>query len=360
MTSLGGFFLAGTNVGAVYLDLRLDVKELQRGLGDVERDVGLLGSVFGRLQGDILRIFSNQEFAPVFRTFGELGEGMQPVRSGLGGLWDGFDRLVRQVPDFTQRLRDNVGAQGMAEGALGRLAGRTGDFERSVDGMINRLGEVPFGQLEQSAGGFGTAIEGLTERSGVFSGRWREVMLGAREYAQETGRGFERIFGGDIPGSWRGMLGCMEGGWSNAWTGMKQAFGGIINRIIGGLNNMIGGLNRFQVNLPDWMGGGRFGFNIPKIPLVPALARGGIVDAPTLALVGERGREAVLPLENNTGWMADLANVLAEAVAANQAYARPYGEARVNLYMDGAKLAEGIVDDLRHEVERRDLKLFWS
>ena len=41
---------------------------------------------------------------------------------------------------------------------------------------------------------------------------------------------------------------------------------------------------------------------------VPMLAKGGIVDSPTMAIIGEAGKEAVMPLENNTGWITDLAN----------------------------------------------------
>lgn len=36
---------------------------------------------------------------------------------------------------------------------------------------------------------------------------------------------------------------------------------------------------------------------------IPRLANGGITTGSTLANIGEAGREAVLPLENNTGWM---------------------------------------------------------
>ena len=45
-------------------------------------------------------------------------------------------------------------------------------------------------------------------------------------------------------------------------------------------------------------------FNIPNIPY---LAKGGIIDEPTLAMVGEAGKEAVVPLENNTEWMKTVA-----------------------------------------------------
>lgn len=41
---------------------------------------------------------------------------------------------------------------------------------------------------------------------------------------------------------------------------------------------------------------------------IPKLAKGGIVHQPTQAIIGEAGREAVLPLENNTDWMDDLAS----------------------------------------------------
>lgn len=40
---------------------------------------------------------------------------------------------------------------------------------------------------------------------------------------------------------------------------------------------------------------------------VPMLAKGGIIDSPTLAMIGEAGKEAVMPLENNTGWISELA-----------------------------------------------------
>lgn len=49
----------------------------------------------------------------------------------------------------------------------------------------------------------------------------------------------------------------------------------------------------------------------------PALATGGIVTSPTLAMVGEAGKEAVLPLENNTAWLDALADKLANKMGRN-------------------------------------------
>jgi hypothetical protein len=36
--------------------------------------------------------------------------------------------------------------------------------------------------------------------------------------------------------------------------------------MIGGVNKLIRGLNSLSVDIPDWMGGGSIGFDIPEIP----------------------------------------------------------------------------------------------
>ena len=347
--------MAGTNVGAVYIDLKLNVKELQRGIADIGKEVGGLEGVFDRLQEGIVRMFSHEGFSPLLEAFDGLSEGINPVQSGLELIQEGFSGLLERVPVLTQEFLENIGAQDLVQEALERLTGRTWELDESVLGLSDNLTAMPFSYLEGAVYDFGGAIGEVDEKSQLFGENWRGMLEGAKQDAQDAGKSFGEIFGVEIPETWSNMLGGLRDGWSDAWTGMKQAFHGIINRIIGGINNMIGGLNSFRVDLPGWLGGGSFGFNIPKLPTIPALANGGIVAAPTLALVGERGREAVLPLDNNTGWMADLANVLAETIVANQAYGRGGSESAVNLYLDGRRVAEGIIDDLYAEAGRRDL-----
>ena len=45
---------------------------------------------------------------------------------------------------------------------------------------------------------------------------------------------------------------------------------------------------------------------------MPKLAKGGVIDSATLAVVGEQGKEAVVPLENNLEWLDKLAGMLTE------------------------------------------------
>ena len=104
--------------------------------------------------------------------------------------------------------------------------------------------------------------------------------------------------------------------WKEIWDGIKTATSaawdfieGIVNTIGNGIKSMIGlikaeinglislvnkaiqAIDAIHVTLPFGMG--TIGFNIPTIPL---LAEGGIVTKPTLAMIGEAGSEAVIPL----------------------------------------------------------------
>ena len=92
-----------------------------------------------------------------------------------------------------------------------------------------------------------------------------------------------------------------------------QMFENMVNRVINGINSLISGFNSIGFDLPDFLGGGSWHPSIPTIPTVnlPRLANGGVTTGMTLAEIGEAGKEAVLPLENNTGWMDDLASKLA-------------------------------------------------
>ena len=124
------------------------------------------------------------------------------------------------------------------------------------------------------------------------------------------------------------IAGVFTGNWKRAWSGIVNIFGGImnglksvvkqpLNGVISLVNAAIGGLNRISVSIPDFVpgyGGKKFGINIPKIPY---LAKGGIIDFPTLAMVGEAGKEAVVPLENNTGGLDILAEKLSSRMAGN-------------------------------------------
>ena len=154
---------------------------------------------------------------------------------------------------------------------------------------------------------FGAAWSGVqsiwSAATGWFTGIWNGIKGAFKP--NMISDAFSNAWGA-IKDAWGGAAGWFQG----IWDGISAGFRGAINAIIKGMNWLIRGLNKIHFSIPDWVpgaGGKSFGINIGEIPL---LAKGGVVDKKTLAMLGEHGKEAVLPLEQNTKWIKDLARAL--------------------------------------------------
>lgn len=108
--------------------------------------------------------------------------------------------------------------------------------------------------------------------------------------------------------------------WADKFNSIKQgakaALNGLISVVENAVNGIIRKINTLSWKIPDWvpwLGGETFGFNFREIS-IPRLAEGGIATRNTIANIGEAGKEAILPLDQNTGWM----DMLADKVAARQ------------------------------------------
>lgn len=76
----------------------------------------------------------------------------------------------------------------------------------------------------------------------------------------------------------------------------NDMYASIANGVIDVMNGVI---RTFNGTLPDQLGSGLFSIPLPDnpIPEIPRLAKGGIVTQPTIAMIGEAGPEAVIPLD---------------------------------------------------------------
>ena len=103
--------------------------------------------------------------------------------------------------------------------------------------------------------------------------------------------------------------------------GITNAFKTVVNAIIRGINKVVAMPFNAINNALDTirnvsiMGVQPFSglisrFNVPQIPL---LAKGGIVDGATF-IAGEQGKEAIIPLERNTGWISKVAQEIAQII----------------------------------------------
>jgi hypothetical protein len=124
-------------------------------------------------------------------------------------------------------------------------------------------------------------------------------------------------------------------GLTTYFTGVFNIYKSLFNGIAKLWNNTIGSLS---FDFPDWVPGlGGKGFSVPNIPM---LADGGIVTGPTLAMIGERGPEAVIPLSgrgggmgnytiNITGGLGSSAEIGTAVVNAIRAFNRQNGPANI-------------------------------
>lgn len=131
--------------------------------------------------------------------------------------------------------------------------------------------------------------------------------------------------------------------WSDKFSAIKDGAKAGLNGAIGvvekAMNWIIKKINTLSWDIPDWVplvGGEKFGFNFKTIS-IPRLATGGIITSSVLANIGEHGREAVLPLENNTGWM----DILAERIAA-----RNNTPSRIVMMLDGKELGYATINSI--------------
>jgi hypothetical protein len=109
-----------------------------------------------------------------------------------------------------------------------------------------------------------------------------------------------------IQTEWNQVWTDMSAFLSNIWDTIKTTVKTGVNDVISAINAFINALDAIHISLPSISIPGtklatpavNLGFNIPDIPM---LAAGGFVTSPTLALIGEAGPEAVMPLSSLGG-----------------------------------------------------------
>lgn len=115
-----------------------------------------------------------------------------------------------------------------------------------------------------------------------------------------------------------------KAGWSGRVLGLKLSY-----------NSNVTGIKRAvykALGLSGW-------------PSISFAARGGVFSSATLTMLGEAGTEAVVPLENNTGWMDVMAQKLGERMGFG-------GSVTVPVYIGGEKVAEQVVQAINASTRR--------
>lgn len=133
-----------------------------------------------------------------------------------------------------------------------------------------------------------------------------------------------------------GAFNALKSAIKGIWDGLVSVIKTAANNIIGLINTLVRGFNKI-INLAGKIpiiGATIKGFSIPEIP---EFAKGGIVTKPTLAIVGEKGPEAIIPLSGQ--------NAVGAGVTING-----------NVILPGVRDVDGFMNELNTQSRNANLR----
>lgn len=200
-----------------------------------------------------------------------------------------------------------------------------------------------------------------------FGERWNDVTTSLSNVATWFGNIFRSAFDAvknafsSIGSFFSGVWDTVKGIFVNAGQMVGSAVGGafksavnavlgtienVVNGFIGMINGVIGMINK----IPGVSLGGIGYVSLPR------LARGGIVDSPTVAMIGEAGKEVVMPLEN-TGFLQTMGRIVGGAVVNALGGGLPQsggfsGNGDIVIMIGGHEFGRVAIQEINREQER--------
>jgi len=267
------------------------------GIGPAFQMIGqVAGKIFGAIKDFIVKYLVDpiKDFFEGFKGFlGDVKEKFGDMLSWVGEKFN--DWIIQPIAGFFEWLG---GALGTAKDAVGNALSWIAE---KIDSWV----------VQPIAGFFSMVGDGLS----IMKEKFGDALGWIKNLIFETlAKPFLIIIDivNDVKNS---IMGIFDGfKISDVFTlkWWKKLFGGIVDigkSILGGLidiiktpfNFLIKVINKilskikFEVDVPDILGGGTIGIDLSD-KQIPMLAKGGIVNKPTLAMIGEDGPEAVIPL----------------------------------------------------------------
>lgn len=164
-------------------------------------------------------------------------------------------------------------------------------------------------------------FRGLWESiSGFFSNLWNDIVgifTGVADwFYNNIIAPVVNVFQGlwnSITGIFNGIKDTITGVWDAIWNAIKSVINAIIGGVEGFINGIISGINVILGGISDLASaaGSLLGMEAVDLRLnpvsLPRLAEGGVLERGQVGLLEGSGAEAVVPLEQNTGWIRRVA-----------------------------------------------------
>lgn len=246
--------------------------------------------------------------------FAKAWEGIKSAWSGVKdwfrSLLEGIKSIWQVVKDWFKTLFSN--AWDGIKSAWSGVKSWFSDLWNGIKSIYSAVSDWFSSIFTNAYNGIRNAFSGIT---GFFSGIWNNI---------------KNIFSNVGTAIASGIRGAVSG----AVNAVLSTAANIINGFISSINFAIRIINRIP------------GVHISRIRElnIPAMAQGGVVDSATLAMIGENGKEAVVPLENNLEWLNKLAGMLNERMG---------GNTPIVLQVDGKTFAQISCDSINQLTRQR-------
>lgn len=267
---------------------------------------GLVDFIVGVFTGDWERAWEG-----IKGIFSGIWDAIKGIFSGfaefIGNTWETIKEICKKVvttiKDIVVSIWDNIVEKvtSIVEKMKARMSAIWGAIKYVVHNIVEGIKEKIV-----------NAWEKVKEVTSNVLGKAGEIVGNVFEGIKKSINKVVDFISGGFKDAWSKAWNKVVDVFSNIWDGIKDVVKRPLNFVIDMINKFINGMNRIRI--PDWVpviGGA--GVNIPTIP---RLARGGIVNKPTLAEIGEAGPEMVVPLKN-TDFVNKLANAVGRAVMIN-------------------------------------------
>ena len=339
-------------IGEVFRVLFNTIADVFGGIADFLK--GVFDIITGILTSDMNKIFDG---------FTETGDALMNILSALltalldltvavlkviwdtivaifQGIWDGIVAIFTPLGEwFTARWNDittalaNVGTwftdmfQKAWTGLTNVFSGLGNWFTERWADVKNALANVSswFGDIFTRA--YNAVTNAFSSIGSFFSGVWDTV----KSIFVNAGQMVGDAVGGAFRSAVNAVLGTIEN---------------VVNGFIGMINGVIGMINK----IPGVSLGGIGYVSLPR------LARGGIVDSPTVAMIGEAGKEVVMPLEN-TGFLQTMGRIVGGAVVNALGGGLPQsggfsGNGDIVIQIGGHEFGRVAIQEINREQER--------
>lgn len=270
----------------------------------------------------------------------------------IEGIVTAFEAIVEMLPELIQQIADALPV--LVPQIIAGIAQMVVILVQNLPAILSSLTEAFIGLFAGAWGGI-EEIFNLDKVGEFFSGVWNGI--------QNAFGSVSDWFSDTFTDAWEGVKKVFSTGgeiFAGIADGIADTFKEVVNAIIRGINSVIAfpfdTINGFlnKIRNASFLGVSPFKKfwkqNPITVPQIPLLARGGIVDSATLAMIGENGREAIVPLENNKGWIKEIAGEMSNYMGSG-------GDIYINIngakYSDENALAEAIAEKLQSMTDRR-------